>query len=194
MGADRTSFKPSYWREVLNIETLSFSDRAAAGIYSVTNIPKYRSFQYRLLNAALVTNINLCKWKILDSDLCYFCQEVPEETLHLLWKCPCISSFWQRVIKLIKSYDSNVQVSNESIVYNAVHQKRSHITNFIVLLAKQYIYGTRCMKGTLSYEQFVFKVNRIKSSEKYIAIKNNQLSKHTAKWLIQEEQSSSDMF
>ena len=44
--------------------------------YAVTNIAKFRSFQYRLLLRGLVTNIQLKYWKIQESDSCSFCLEL----------------------------------------------------------------------------------------------------------------------
>ena len=42
-------------------------------IYGLTNVAKYRSFQYRLLQRSLVTNVLLYKWGIKVSDSCSFC-------------------------------------------------------------------------------------------------------------------------
>ena len=53
-------------------------------IYRITNIPKYRSFQYRILQRAVVTNINLEKWGIIPSNACTFCRNQPETLLHIM--------------------------------------------------------------------------------------------------------------
>ena len=49
-------------------------------IYKVTNVTKYRSFQYRLLQRGLVTNIQLYKWDIVEDNLCTFCHQEVEDT------------------------------------------------------------------------------------------------------------------
>ena len=54
-------------------------------LYSVTNVPKYRSFQYRLLQRALVMNTHLYKWKIRGDELCSFCNEEREVSEHLFF-------------------------------------------------------------------------------------------------------------
>ena len=41
-------------------------------IYRGTNVAKLRSFQYRLLQRGLVTNVQLSKWGIKSNCLCYF--------------------------------------------------------------------------------------------------------------------------
>ena len=47
-------------------------------IFRVTNVAKYRSFQYRLLQRGLVTNILLEKWGIVSSSMCSFCRKMPK--------------------------------------------------------------------------------------------------------------------
>ena len=52
-------------------------------LYVVTNIAKYRSFQYRLLTRAIITNVHLKHWGLTESNACYFCGEQKETYLHL---------------------------------------------------------------------------------------------------------------
>ena len=74
------------WREDLGSEfqdsLVEFGQRHK-DIYRVTNIAKYRSFQYRLLQRAIVTNIQLFKWKVISSKDCSFCGIYEETILHL---------------------------------------------------------------------------------------------------------------
>ena len=52
---------------IIDIETIrsAFKD-----IYLVTNVPKYRSFQYPILHRSLVTNTHLFKWNKRENDYC----------------------------------------------------------------------------------------------------------------------------
>ena len=63
-------------------------------INKVTNINKYRSFQYRLLQRALTTNIRLYAYGMVDSKSCYFCKENDETIVHLLIFCRKVQPFW----------------------------------------------------------------------------------------------------
>ena len=56
-------------------------------VYVVTNITKFRSFQYRLLQRGLVTNLQLAKWGIVSSELCSFCHQSVETLVHLFCDC-----------------------------------------------------------------------------------------------------------
>ena len=51
-------------------------------IFKVTNVPKLRSFQYRLIQRGIVTNVQLCEWRIIPSNLCTFCHQEVETMLH----------------------------------------------------------------------------------------------------------------
>ena len=48
--------------------------------YTMTNVPKLRSFQYRLLQRGIITNIQLCRWGIVSNEKCSFCMEEPWNT------------------------------------------------------------------------------------------------------------------
>ena len=56
-------------------------------IYKVTNNNKLRSFQYRLLNRAIVVNAHLYRWGILDTNLCTFCNLEKETVMHIMYEC-----------------------------------------------------------------------------------------------------------
>ena len=158
-------------------------------IYKITNVAKYRSFQYRLLQRGIVTNIQLCAWKIIDSELCSFCGQQRETTLHLVHTCPHAVSLWDNVLRYI-TQRFNIQhfdMSSKAVLFNEIAQPARHIANFICLLTKQYIYRQRCLKQDISFPQFKAHVRKIENIEKYIAIKNDKLAKHNKKWCIHSD-------
>ena len=181
-GIDRDPFKTSRWMEILNIQHHEKFNRVSSSIYSVTNIPKYRSFQYRLLNLSVVTNVHLLRWKLSESDKCYYCKLFPETTQHLFLYCNVVLEFWEKVKEIMREYSSDIDTSSYALIFNKVSPPKTHVNNFICLLAKQYIYSTRCLNGHLSIEQFLFRLNSTRNSEKYIAIKNLKLQRYYAKW------------
>ena len=61
--------------------------KAFKDMCSVTNIAKYRSFQYRLLHWAIVTNLRLQRWGMRSNDLCIFCGKSTGSYLHLFIYC-----------------------------------------------------------------------------------------------------------
>ena len=63
-----------------------------------------------------------------------------------------------------------------------VHPVKSHITNMLILLAKQHIYRYRCLKEEPDIRVFTKQVRMIYSYETYYAKMNKKISKHNKKW------------
>ena len=119
----------------------------------------------------------------MESDSCNWCGLVPETDIHLLVECPEIKDFWEEVYMVMESYTSEtLDKSTSAKIFNQVHPTQVNVCNFIALVAKQYIYSCKCLKRQLSICEFDYKLNLLKSMEKYIAIKNNCLSKFNKKW------------
>ena len=150
--------------------------------------PKYRSFQYRLLQRALVTNVQLCKWGIKESEKCDFCKEEKETVVHLLCECTQVLPLWERIFKFIEeTYKEGVTANDKgSIITNSICEKKNGIGNLICLITKQYIYRQKCLGECLSYHGLVAVVKQLQNIEKYIATKNDKVTKHTKKWYPQE--------
>ena len=151
----------------------------------MTNVAKYCSFQYRLLHYAIVTNVNLQQWGLKESNLCYFCGTHPEMIEHLLFRCEKVQAFWQEVFKWLETEyveTNDLSKGEVALLLNQAHSKQQNVVNFIILVAKQYIYSTKCVGGSLSCNSLKFKVNSIKQMEKYIAIKNQNVDKFVKKW------------
>ena len=166
-------------------------------IYKITNVTKYRSFQYRLLQRGLVTNIQLEKWNILTTNLCSFCKNVTETVVHLLCQCTVVRELWNDLSSYIQDRFGQVVLTfeAENILLNRIcPYGRNHVANFICLITKQYIYSQRCQGLSLHFPVLKGKIDQIQNIEKYIAIKNNRLGTHFKKWQGREvsQQSTGD--
>ena len=113
------------WREDLGAELcqslVEFGQRHKE-VYKITNVPKYRSFQYRLLQRGIVTNIHLKKWGLSETDLCSFCHLQKETLMHLFTSCEHVMEFCSPVAYYIESrYQiSTGSIRNEDIIFNSV--------------------------------------------------------------------------
>ena len=155
-------------------------------IYKTTNVTKYRSFQYRLIQRAIVTNIHLEKWKIIEKNLCSFCQQQPEQITHLFWYCPKVQEIWIEIIGYIQERFSTPVLTPgiTQIIFNQLVDQKCHAANFIILLTKHYIYKSRCLGNQLKIKELKQFIKSIEATEKYIATKNNKLMLHNRKWEI----------
>ncbi len=79
-------------------------------IKRITLCTKLRSFQYRLLNNAVLTNKRLFKMKEVDTEYCTFCNTQIETVAHVLWECNTAQHLWNNVKQWVaqkkrKKYD-----------------------------------------------------------------------------------------
>ena len=103
--------KVSKWSKelVLTFQDICISD-SYRNIKASTCVIKYRSFQYRLANRAIVTNIQLKHWGKADTDLCLFCMENRETVSHLFISCDCVQPMWERALCFIS--DSGFDIAS----------------------------------------------------------------------------------
>ena len=122
-------------------------------VYSITNIAKYRSFQYRLLQRGIVTNVQLCKWGLREDDLCSFCGKSKETLSHIMYYCECVQKMWEELATyLMERFKVNsVNLNVNTILQNQIVSKKKHVGNFICLIAKQFVYRQRCLGNSLHF-------------------------------------------
>ena len=147
-------------------------------INAITISVKLRSFQYRLLMNAVTTNIHLKLYKIKQTAQCTFCN-YPHETLeHLFFKCPQVNSVWQHLCKQFKIRELTYQ----KVLSNIIENNPRHPANCVVLIAKFYIYRTRCTNERISNVGCMNYLKDYINTEENIARMKNKLSLHKLKW------------
>ena len=182
----------SYERWVKNTKlVMEFEEfeKAMGDIYKITTHPKLRSFQYRLLNSAVVLKTQLKKWKITNNDHCDFCKESVEDYVHLFWECKQTKKIWEALDQYIRQKDHTVKLkwSKKSILLNNVCETPHHFSNFIVVVAKCLIYSKKCTTQRIVANEVTAYIDKCQRFEMYYAIVNNKIEKHCKKWFIQNE-------
>ena len=159
-------------------------------MYKVTNVIKFRSFQYRLLQRGLVTNVQLYKWGIVSSPLCFFCLETTETVVHIMTSCSVIKGIWQNFEEfVVENYmvdRTKLSITPRNIITNTIYPIVGHVVNFLCLITKQYIYRCKCLKNRLNFEDIIRMFRHYQCIEKYIAKKNGNEAFHKMKWASQE--------
>ena len=157
--------------------------RVIRNIYTVTNVPKLRAFQYRLLMSGVVLNTQLFKWGIREDNLCSFCREEAEDPAHFFYRCEEVKNLWGRATPFFKTFqDVDLDLTLENVMCNKLVCKTSSIINFLCLVFKHYLYVTRCKGDRLNLYDLKRYVWKYENNERYIATKNGQLVKHQRKW------------
>ena len=180
------------WEKLLN-QQISQEEliTAAQNIYCATNVPKYRSFQLRLLNQAIITNVHLFRWGKKQCNSCSFCEIEPETIKHLFSECVYVQSLWCDTVQWLKRTflleDSEIKFDNvKEFLFNPKGD-RCHLIQFINVVFKQYVYKQRCLKKRLSVNELCNTITNIEKTERYIACKSDRLIHHLRKWNFLDE-------
>lgn len=176
--------KRNKWERMLNIQVWpDFLLKCVQRLWKITNNGKLRSFQYRIFNHAIVTNVQLKYWRIKQTDLCTFCNSSKETILHLLYRCNRVIPLWNIVRDWCNRIEpGNVTFTDETIIFNTVSKNPNSVVNILVLITKYYIYRTRCIDGNLNalqLKEFVLFHNKM---EYMGACAKNKAQKSKDKW------------
>ena len=149
-----------------------------------TTVAKHRSFQYRLLLRAVITNIHLKRWKIANSDQCSFCSRGLEDYEHLFLMCEYVAPLWSTVQAVAaKELDDTVVINFENVICNTISEEAGiRASNYLCLITKQYIYRQRCLHNKLCSEELTRLFYQAKNIEKYYAMKDSKMIQFRKKW------------
>ena len=105
-------------------------------VYSITNVPKYRSFQYRMLHRAIITNVHLSTWGLRQDNLCSFCEREVETTKHLFATCNEVKNLWRQIFNWVKvTLSLTVEATTENILLcNIKKEQGASVKNFVILI------------------------------------------------------------
>lgn len=152
----------------------------------ITNCPKLRYFQYRLLHRRLTLNTTRSKWDQSVSPLCHFCGNKKETLLHLFVECTEVIKFWKAIFKWLKyicnckiEWDDQIQ---EAILFNNRTGKNRWFLNTVLLIAKQYIYASKCLDKKLKVIEFTARLYQYQQAETLIALRTHKWKKYKKKW------------
>ncbi len=85
-------------------------------IYKSTRSRKLQVCQYQILHRSLVTNVDLFKWKLTESDQCTFCKRYPETLEHLILECTISRILWGKLKSWLRRKTGIIMnISNEVI-------------------------------------------------------------------------------
>ena len=157
-------------------------------IFQITIDTKLRAFQYKYLMHIVPNNKYLFRCGLVESNLCNFCNMSIETNEHLFWECNIIQTFWEYIRQFISEKipiigDIYLNFENISLCNNhSINNNLSNCINFIILLAKYFIF--KCKYEGSSPNGVVFKqyLMRYLNIEKTIAKIKDKSESHERKW------------
>ena len=141
---------------------------------SISRDTKLRWFQLRIMHHILTTNRSVSKYNKEQSHLCQFCSAHSETIHHLFWKCDEVRTFWNQLEHRLNSRCNEAytfKIAENVIIFGAIEDLRddqSIMFQFIILLAKYYIYRCKVQGLKLSCRIFVNELYNRYRIEKHI--------------------------
>jgi hypothetical protein len=68
---------------------------------------KLKWFQLKINYRILVTNSMLCRMKIMNTNVCSFCNVEKDTIFHYLWECNHVQRFWNKLVNYMKENCTN---------------------------------------------------------------------------------------
>lgn len=173
------------WTNELNVPDNYEWSKTFSLPYSFCKDSNMLWFQLRITHRILATNHLLEKMKIMNTNLCSFCNEVVETLVHLFCRCAAISNFWISLVNFINN-KCNLSItpwSETEIIFGILQLPRKDmVRNKILLCAKYFIYKCRLNKQVPSLNGFKRDISNLFKTEKYIAVKNDKLDEFNKQW------------
>ena len=151
--------------------------------YDITVNNKLRNFNYKYIMRIVRTNKELFKFKLVNSSLCDFCFQSNETALHLFWECTYAQELWRNIANIFRQNNINIVLNFRKISLGILNQNYYYTPlNYIILLAKYFIFRCKCLKETPHFNHFKYYMHEQCRIEKHIAQRKGKISVHNAKW------------
>ena len=151
--------------------------------YSCTRDTRLQAFQFRIIHRILPCRKWLHTLTVVDSDLCIICSDV-DDIEHFLFSCPTTKMFWDHLEKWWNRLQlCNVSLTLKHIVFG-IYYDLSYFAeiNFIILLAKHYIYIRKHYRQEICFFAFLNTLKYRLTIEEEIHKMNNTLDTFKKKW------------
>ena len=176
-STEATAYKK--WKEYNIIENRKEWEKAVERPYQTTQNTRLLWLQFRIIHRILATDSLLYKMKIVNTDKCTFCKEDPGTLLHILWECRHVVKFWNELINFL-GIDLDLNTDYKHVLFGSKEYNKT--TNYIILLAKNFIHSSRTNGKIPNIEAFkrllIFQYN----VEKTIAYRKCRFEKFELEW------------
>ena len=112
--------------------------------FRITKETKLQSLQYKIIHRVIMCKKKLNEMRILDSPLCVYCQE-NDDLSHFFINCPYVKEFWLAIFNWISTiYETQINIQDIEIIFGLQeNDEYKEVLNFIILIAKHFIYRNR---------------------------------------------------
>ena len=139
-------------------------------IFICTTDVKLRNFQYKNLMRIIPNNKYLFKCKLVPSVLCDFCSMYDESNAHLFWECRHVHELWSKIQNILTNNNLENQLNCYNISFGISFEGnlKGSVFNFIVLLAKYYVFSSKYKQEIPTIDGFQLLLEKNKRIRKNI--------------------------
>ena len=177
---DKTFIPPTNENKVLNY---GFTKENIHDVYLlpflVTDETKLIAFQYKIIHNILPCRSSLFRAGLVDDDICPLCKLEKQSLVHMLYNCSESLLFWEKFTQWWQEKFSETIVLSVDAILFGWHQNANNkrVLNYILIIAKYYIFTTSVCDNKLSFDCFLLRLNSKLDVLRTIAIKNKSLNK-----------------
>ena len=137
-----------------------------------------KAFQYKISKSILFTNVKLHKIGSKESNLCSFCETVPETLHHLLFLCSNSRLFRTHFeCHWFSLTNDRIQLSLQDVVVGIISSQNSSLLNllnfFIIIIGKLYLWDCRRDQRYHDLQRFKVRLKMKYDIKRFISLKNN---------------------
>ena len=179
----------SKWHVDLNLEDTENWSQHFAKLYSITDDSKLLNFHFKLFHRIIFTNSRLFKCRLIETELCTFCNEQRETLLHLFYDCSHVRTFLLQLQDLLRTKcNINFTMAPDKWMLNQFTgtPTEKDCQSMCAILAKHFIYCCKMKNCLPDIRFFKHKLKSYCSVELYAKsmYSEKKAGKITARWSL----------
>ena len=121
---------------------------------------------------------------LVDDDICPLCKLEKQPLVHMLYNCSESLLFWEKFTQWWQAkFSETIVLSVNAILFGwQQNANNERVLNFILIIAKYYIFTTSVCDNKLRFDCFLLRLNSKLDVLRTIAIKNKSLNKFETTW------------
>lgn len=142
-----------------------------------------QALQYRIIHRFLPCNKWLYNISIMQSNICDYCDCI-DTIEHYMYTCNPVKQFWNDLELWWNSVSScPVVLTEKHVIFGIYYDLKYFVAiNFVIILAKMYIYRQKLNKKTVYLSRFLKELKQKLEIEKTIADNHNTSEMFNSKW------------
>ncbi len=153
--------------------------------YLMTKDTKIISFQFKITHRILACGKQLYIWKIDKTKNCPSCGEI-DTIEHYLVDCKLVRHFWTTIITWLENA-TNVKflIYTPEVIFGIPNEEKDMVLdhyNFVLLLAKYYVYKTKQAQKTVDAFMFLRECKHELTIKEEAALMMDKLDKFEQHW------------